>query len=224
MQGDGRAVALALRKAGTGAQPTLVAFKLNRCTEIGCSEHDRPFGLVSFSNIKHGTLPPGLYQVRIVADGAPVSIELVLPLGIDSTSLDLDREVAYELKTLSSRVWKTSDGSILAAGAYRENTSSEGVGFLGLWAVGDDHKATAYDDCYTYRKPQLPAEAVFAPGCPADDHLETAIDYNTSSRRDGSGGIVLASENDILPTGIGGWYATASEVRSSGAIALWIEF
>ncbi|MGH2730881.1 MAG: hypothetical protein ACRDJI_09780 [Actinomycetota bacterium] len=91
-----------------------------------------------------------------------------------------------------------------------------------MWLQRADHVIVASGSCYYYPDAvETPQEAAFLPGCPTA-HSNPSVWY--SETPGDSGSFVFTSTNFRFPSGIGGWYATASEVKAFGAVALWIQY
>lgn len=225
--GRGRAVGfalVALKNGGVSAEgPAVTAFRLNLCREKGCADGPRSFTTRSGIGLSDGLiLPSGLYRLYLVADGAPISFRFAID-GLQGTiELVASDRLNASVRTLQSIRGMGPDTNVFASGGYETVSAKAGIGFLGMWALGTSHTATAFGSCYRYpQSPRLPREVAFAPGCPAGDS-HPRVHHQAISEAEG--GFILTSVNYTLPEGIGGWYSSAAEIDSSGAVGLWLPF
>lgn len=225
--GGGRVAGFALVafKAGRPSNegPTLTAFRLNLCRQKGCPGGPHSFTTKSGVGLSEGSvLPSGLYRLYLVTDGAAISFRFKISGLQGTTELVASDRLSASIRTLRPLPGTGPDTKLFASGEYETVSAEAGVGFLGMWALGTSHTATAFGSCYRYpQSPRLPREVAFAPGCPAGDSHPRVHHQGIS---EAEGGFALTSVNYTLPSGIGGWYSSAAEIDFSGAVGLWLQF
>lgn len=224
--GKGRVVGFALVALKNGVVsaegPILSTFRLNLCRTKGCAG-PRSFTTASGVGLSDGVfLPSGFYRLYLVTDGAPISYRFKIDGLPGTTELVASDRLGASIRTLRPIPGTGPDTSLFASGEYETVSTETGIGFLGMWALGTSHTATGFGSCYRYQQnPQLPREIAFAPGCPAGDSHPRVHHQGISEAK---GGFALTSVNYTLPSGIGGWYSSAAEINSSGAVGLWLQF
>ncbi len=205
-----------------GSGPTVGAFDINRCSEPGCKGTRDRFIIKRTANTSDG-LTAGVYRLYVVADQAPVRFVFQIPALEGKTIIRPADDTAVEIRTLTPRIQESGTRTVYSAGDYtRLERLNEGFGFLGLWVRGDNHLGTGFGSCYYYGGiADPPQEAAFLPGCPTG-HSTPHMSQLTGPGQ--KGGIIFTSFNWEFPSGIGGWYASISEVRAAGAVALWLQY
>jgi hypothetical protein len=241
VHGDGRVLGFLMRKVGyygdregarqEGTRPAVWATTVGQCATRGCQAH-RPIVLVS--NLGVETFE-GDWDFYLVADGAEVSVSLDVHHAVGSKVIDVDRaqgqQVRHEIRTLTPRVHGTPDENVYSAGDFSSMKRVD-FGMVGLWAIGNTHVATAYGPCVYYgdyvARNEDNADALFTPGCPSAGLGPTnSQTWITESPPDDNAGVVYIARSSgppDAPRGLGGWFATASQVQRYGAVALWIDY
>lgn len=237
VDGGGRVFGFLMRKVGyygdregprqEGARPTVWGTAIGQCKSRGCTGHEG----IAFVSVYNVTRFAGSWDFYFVGDGAEVNVTLRVH-GVPGTkTIDVDeakgRTVVHEIRDLSPRVQVAQGEPVYSAGDFSSLKHLD-FGMLGLWTVGSEHVATAYGPCLYYGRSQPGARAAFTPGCPDAKVGPLFADAVVSeSPPDDHGGIVYVARSSgppDAPRGIGGWFATSSEVRRYGAVALWIDY
>lgn len=227
-EGNGRVVGVILRKLGKyeqeGSRPVLQNVSVGRCKERGCKSKKGGF---SFTICFCGKEPmTGLWELYVIADGAPVTARIRIRGLAGSDKVRVDGPVSSEIQTLSPRVDDQTTHTVVSAGDYT-GLPDVGFGVVGIWTEGEPHAASAVGDClyYDYRDFGIPSvlppeEVAFLPGCPTSSgNVFPVVDSDG-----GSGGAFLTSSGFGDQVGVGGWYTTAAIVKDYGAVAFWLDF
>lgn len=196
---------------------------IGRCKKQACKAR-KPYFKFTFRWNVSDTLKKGSYEVYVLADGAPVTFE------IDLDGLPGRREftggtaVPSVIETLPGRMSEDNQANVYSAGDFVDPRRIEpDFGLVGVWAIGTNHVATAFGDCYYYpgdlNTPPW-EEIAFLPHCPTGDSFEHNFVSQEPLQDDG---FVYVSGNFGGPTGIGGWYSSASIPEEYGAVAAWVD-
>ncbi|MGH9338559.1 MAG: hypothetical protein ACRD1R_02980 [Acidobacteriota bacterium] len=196
---------------------------IGRCKKRACKARKPNFRFTFRWNISD-TLPKGLYEVYVLADGAPVTFEIDLDGLYGRKELRGGTAVPSVIETLPGRMSEDNQVNVYSAGNFVEPGRIEpDFGLVGVWAIGTDHVATAFGDCYYYpgdlNTPPR-EEIAFLPHCPTGDSFEHHFVSQEPLQDDG---FVYVSGNFGGPTGIGGWYSSASIPEEYGAVAAWVD-
>ena len=241
VRGNGRVFGFLMRKVGyygdqqgprqEGSRPQVWGTTVGQCDTRGCQARQGTVFVTAW-NVRRFE---GQWDFYLVADGGEVRVGLSVHGAKGSKIIDVDRaegqEVHHEIRTLTPRVNGTPGETIYSAGDFSSMNHLD-FGMVGLWAIGDTHVATAYGPCVYYGKyvgrTEENVDTLFTPGCPAAAiGLTSTRTWVTESPPDDNSGFVLTSRGTgppDAPRGLGGWFATASEVKRYGAVALWIDY
>ena len=227
LRGGGRVVGFFLTRADgvdeIGEGPTVSGFHLNRCGEPGCPQYRKPsLFFVETSNLPQGRprLPAGRYNLYLVGDGARASYEFRFGELSGSAELQSPRPANFDISSGDSGlVQDPIGGTVFSGGDFSGETEGPGFSFFGLWVTGSNHVATGYGIC-THEAESVPPEVAFSPGCPGGN----GSFGNTRPQEPEDGGLVLTYSEPRLVPGLGGWYASANEVESGGAVVLRLRF
>ncbi|MDQ3646562.1 MAG: hypothetical protein M3345_06455 [Actinomycetota bacterium] len=200
--------------------PTVEQTLLGLCMEPGCKPESR-FDVPVFGLGFERYLPAGLYELYVIADGAPVTVSLKID-GLSGSVSGKPTPVDAEIRTLSPRVFDGPESVVYSSGGFTDLQGDEAdYGFAGIWALGAPHVVTAAGECFYYKGSRVPpAPATFAPGCPTGD----GEPYIWPAPGADGGLILTVSNYTCCPRGIGGWFASAARVHNRGGVALWIDF
>lgn len=194
-----------------------------RCKREACKAR-KPFFKWTYRDNAWDTLPKGLYEVYVLADGAPVTFEIELEGLSGRREFTGGTPVPSVIKTLPGSMSADNQTNVYSAGGFVDpEVVDPDFGLLGLWTVGTDSVATAYGDCYYYpgNLNTPPREEIaFLPHCPTGDSFEHRYVSQEPFQDDG---FVYTSGNFGGPTGVGGWYSTVSIPEEFGAVAAWID-
>jgi hypothetical protein len=210
---------------GTGL--TLDGYAIGRCDTEGCAGKRRGFQFHFGSNVGK-FLAPGLYQVFVIADSAPVTVRLRTPELRGRASYRGGEPIRAEVSTLPVGAASQAQGNLFSAGDFVSwDDATPEFGLFGLWMTSDSHAATAFGDCaYTegsaFRPPvgELNSGA-FLPGCPTGDGFEFT---RVSDEPGGKSSETFLSARWDSTVGLGGWFSSASEVAAHGAVGIWIDY
>lgn len=241
VRGDGRVMGFLMRKVGNygdregprqeGLRPTVWATNVGQCNMRGCQGHPSTLFVGNMFVERF----EGEWDFYFVADGAEVSVSLKVQGAKGSKIIDVDstkgQEVQHEVRTLTPRVHGTPGERIYSAGDF-SSLKHVDFGMVGHWAIGDSHIATAYSPCMYYGehdgRTKENADKLFTLGCPASAMGPTSSSvWVTESPPSDNGGFVQIARSGgppDSPRGLGGWFATASDLQRYGAVALWIDY
>jgi len=223
--GDGRVIGFFLAEADKPLDEGLILHGngIGQCKKKGCAARAPRFRF-TYRSSDSDTLHAGLYDVYVIADGAPVTLEIRVEGVPGTTRLRGGSPVPAVIKTLTHRVVQQDQGNVYSAGRFLADTAPRfEFGLVGIWAAGTNYVGDGFGDCYYYpgdlnRPPS--EEMAFLPGCPTGDGFEHKF---VSERPLENGGFVYVSGNRIGPDGIGGWFSSASVPKRYGAVAAWID-
>ncbi len=219
-EGDGRVLGFIIRKTGEyeqeGYRPVMENVTVGQCTKRGCKARDGFSFTVCFCNEKD---LPGVWELYVVADGAPVTVSFKIKGMQGHSSVRVSDPVTAEVATLKPRFQESDEHRIYSAGEFTRLKRAD-FGLVGLWVIGDPHVATAFGECIYYGSGRLPDDVAFTPGCPTADGEAWAHPDPDAGR----GGVIFTSAVFDNARGLGGWYATASTVQRYGAVGFWIDF
>jgi hypothetical protein len=226
LRGGGRVVGFLLTRTdevdAIGDGPTVSGFHLNRCGEPGCPQYRKPsLFFVETTNLPQGKprLPAGRYNLYLVGDGAKVSYEFRFGELSGSAELQSPRPANFDISSGDPGLVHDPIGRTVFSGGDFSDTEGPGFSFFGLWVTGGNHVATGYGIC-THEAESVPPEIAFSPGCPGGDGSVG----NTRPQAPEDGGLVLTYSEPRLVPGLGGWYASANDVESGGAVTLRLSF
>ncbi|MGH2753232.1 MAG: hypothetical protein ACRDLB_02260 [Actinomycetota bacterium] len=220
--GDGRMFGFMFRKRGTEwwDGPTYEDIDLGGCTRRGCKASGL-FEMEAAAKSQDGRWPAGVYEMLLIADGAPVEVTLRIK-GLKGSVEARPQAVPFEARTFTPRV--TTDGDFIhSAGDFTGLADGRPqYGLVGLWALGGPHVATALGDClYHGDEPDVSEDEAFLPGCPTGDGELSAF---PNVNQNDAGLIMLVSDHLCCPRGLGGWIAAGSMVRTFGAVGMWLDY
>lgn len=219
--GNGRVQGVILAKVGKssdGTRPTIQNVTLGQCKKRGCkAQRDALPGVPSGSGMD-GRLS-GLWELYVIADGAPVTVVLEIAGLRGSSFVRVNDPVRAEIKTLTPRVDDHAANVVHSTGDFT-TLDKPRFGLVGMWVAGANHVATASGDCLYHAEeeddPAYPPEPVaFLPGCPTGEGFPF-LDVGPQASME------LISSSYGRPIGLGAWFATASQVSRHGAVALWV--
>lgn len=226
LSGGGRVVGFFLTRTDVdviGEGPTVSGFHLNRCGEPGCPPHKEPsLFFVETANLPQGRprLPAGRYNLYLVGDEARVRYEFRFKELSGTGELSDPRPADFGISSVEPGSIQDPVGrTVFSGGDFSGETEGPGFSFFGLWVTGTNHVATEYGVC-THEVEPAASEAAFSPGCPGGDGSMG----NTRPQVPEDGGLVLTYTEPRSIPGLGGWYASANEVRSGGAVVLRLSF
>jgi hypothetical protein len=222
VSGNGRMFGFMFRKKGTEwwDGPTYEDIDLGGCTRRGC-EASGLFEMEPAAKSRNGRWPAGVYELFLIADGAPVEVTLKVK-GHKGSLRASPQPLPFEARTFSPRV--TTEGNfIYSAGDFTDLADGRPkYGLVGLWALGGPHLLTALGDClYHGDEPEPPEDDAFLPGCPTGNGEASAF---PNVNQDDAGLVMLVSDHLCCPHGLGGWITAASRVRTFGAVGLWLDY
>jgi hypothetical protein len=215
VEGSGRAYGFSFWKSSgkPGWVPGVEFVRLGLCKERGCDSKDGG----GFAFVTGRYLPPGEYEMYVVADGAPVEVTFSVAT-LSGRAHYRAEAIAAELKTLTPTLDVSEGAQNYSAGAFTELEESD-WGFFGMWALNRNDIATAYGSCaYSAQDdvPGAPEEVAFLPGCPLSDGFQFV---NPGP----NGGTVLTVSHHGGPEGQGGWFTAGSKHARYGAVAFWMD-
>lgn len=219
-EGGGRVYGFILRKVGhfeqEGERPVMQGVSIGKCRQRGCKARETSSSTVCFCD---GQLS-GLWKLIVIADGAPVTVTFVLKNSYGRLRTEVTDPVTSQIKTLRPTVDETDGNTLYSAGDFTELEQVD-FGLVGIWVLGNPHVVSAVDDCVYHEEglPPPPDDLAFLPGCPTGGSVRPFVEDGDG----GSGGVALTSTWYCCPVGLGGWFATVSEVKRHGATALWLD-
>jgi hypothetical protein len=203
-----------------GGRPAMENVAIGQCKTKGCNFREDPFYFtVCFCSSDD---LPGLWELYVVADGAPVTVTFKLKGVHGEARVSVNDPVTSEIKTLRPRFYEEGpSSSVYSTGDFTTLDSSD-YGLIGFWFTGVPYAASAGDDCiYWQGGTHPPEEQAFLPGCPTRPSADPFVFVNPSM---GRGNVMWTTSGICCPVGLGGWFATAAEVKRHGAVALWIDY
>ena len=223
--GNGRVIGFFLAEANKPLNKGLILHGngIGQCKKKGCVARGARFRFTYRSSLAD-TLYAGLYDVYVIADAAPVTLEIHVEGLSGTTRLRGGSPVPAVIKTLTHRVVEQDQGSVYSAGHFLPDGAPQTeFGLVGIWAGGTNHVGAGFGDCYYYpgdlnRPPS--EEMAFLPGCPTGDGFEHKF---VSERPLENGGFVYVSGNRGGPDGAGGWFSSAGVPKRYGAVAAWVD-
>lgn len=168
--GDGRAVGFALVPAARLADPRRLVYghvRFGFCNVAGCRAAETSGGVFAFNapeDTDRVTLPRGDYQLYLVADGRPVTVELTLPGLTGRTTIRPNVRNRFGPHTPTARV-PGGSRNVSGAGDFYDfrgfgGISVQAVGLAtGPWVAGN------VGDCVYEGRPPV-AQVAFFPRCP----------------------------------------------------------
>jgi hypothetical protein len=200
------------------------SFILNRCRTPGCPPEKQPPLVRWAEGLKNGVVPAGTHRLYVIADRAPVVVTFRDRYLRGKTTVDLaPTDVDIELRTLPFSPTSSGDGKVFSGGEFTTLEPGRGLGLLGLWAEGSPYLGGAFGDCFYFDKTLAPEEdAAFLPGCPTGYAPSYWPGGPSAAGEDG--GFIYQAAHHSLPSGIGGWAASAGSIDTFGAVALWLRF
>lgn len=220
IEGHGRVEGFILRKSGRFEQeadrPLVLSINIGQCERRGCPGRESPPYL---STTNTGGKLSGVWDLYVIADGAPVSVSFVIDGLKGSRRVEVTDPVKAEVQTLAPTVHDTIAHSIFSAGDFTGLRTVD-FGLVGLWFAGEPHGSSLFGDClYFEEEDESSEEARFLPGCPTGQGQLRASTTPSADTWE-----VVFMSSGCCPIGLGGWYASASAVTRYGAVALWIDF
>jgi len=217
IRGAGRFLGWALTSQERGG-PTVYSYEARHCASEGCRGHGSYPEFRHDVNVREGTIPAGLYELHLLADGARAAyrIDFGVPIVLGNA-----RRAELKTSSLKSEIGDATSRRLFSAGATNE-AASNGITFLSLWyRDAAEEVVTAHGLCGYEDPPAASAEPMFGPGCPGGGYLRGAVSQAHPPRRNSFG--ITVSEPRTL-AGLGGWYATNSEVTQAGGVVVWLSY
>lgn len=219
VSGDGRLTGFVMVKQGAGLvrnRPALVALRSGRCLEIACEARPQPLMMMLAFNLDDHELPAGRYRVYLVADGAPVRVNLGLPALHGRLGLQPSTPARAQLESIDSMVPAAPN---VLAGGIATGLRGDGISAVTAWAHSDADVAGVVGGCF-YREDPPPQPAGFAPGCPQAAGEPKVYGPNVPPTSDGA---VYQGIDLRLDRALGAYYETATVPEELGAVAFWLK-
>lgn len=223
IKGQGRLFGFILRKVGRYEQesrrPWFKSMLTSACDTRACKtpREEHP-GAVGFGSIDE---LGGVWDVYVVADGAPVRVELLVDGSKVRDEIRVKGPVASELRTLPVRTQVEEGGSLHIAGAFTKLKDTDHA-HISIWAMGEPYVASVSQRCAYYKEEDEPPVNAFGPQCPNSPEMLQAplADHTSGPRRQPVYSYGFADGE----RGIGAWLTTAGVVTEVAAVGLWIDF
>ena len=203
--------------------PSLWMMRFGNCGTRACTPRRFAEPWMSWTANQAGDLPPGIYRLYLVVDGAPASISFETRELPGVTRLNPTRRVHYAIKTMTPRVYEQNTGVVFSAGD-KSPFSGRGITLQGQWV--DPIGAGIFDWGFCLYPHEAPAEqttAYLPTSCDSSPYWHLFALHAYTPLSDGCcWGFGMAL--DYIPRALGNWYTTSGPVESSGAAAMWLKF
>ena len=227
IKGQGRLFGFILRRVGDFEQeayrPVREWMATAACDTRACrtprDEHPGAIGFHFGRNLNQ--LGGGLWDAYVVADGAPVRVELLFKGSKRRDEVRVGGPVVSELRTLPATVDVEPGHNLYAVGDFTHLDDTD-YGHVSIWAMGEPYAASMARRCAYYTEEDAPDTDAFAPHCPDSAEMAQVPVANATAgtRRQPVYSFGFADGE----RGIGAWLSMAGVVTEVAAVALWIDF
>lgn len=221
ISGDGRAAGLMLVSAGVGphGEPqTMDAIQSGQCEGRACSPRTHPIPPWLRDNGFNGTIDPGVYQVYVIADDAPVTVRWKVP-GLKG-ALHKSLQWSARIKFVDAPTGVDGNGNVYSAGYLMDEPHD--FAFFSLWVGGKPNALQGWGDCSYYPGDHPQPPAAFMPGCQGTGRGETGTwGWGTYASHHNT---LEEDVEDFRAIGVGGWMSDAATVDVFGASGFWLDF
>ena len=196
----------------------ILAGRLHR--EPSPSNTFRLFGGVDHPGFD-GTLPAGNYRLYVLATGSPVVVTLRFPELAGWVDVTPSTPNGFDSRSLEPRIWEEGGRLVYSAGEDGE-LRTRGLLLASIWINATDHTATDYGFCI-HHGPSDPAS--FLPECPHPEEDNWAFGplIEVPPRATNVSGALVFRGQPPGTYGLGAWYATVSQVSSTGSVVFWLD-
>lgn len=219
--GRGRIRGFVLTQVGENIleTPTYAMVFPGYCTTAGCGEPEEQGGGSGFlTGTEDWDLPAGTYRMYVIADSAPVRIELGIAGYSGRTTIPVTEPAAVDFDSFRSHPITTPDGTIYAGGGFSDiGGGVRGFTTAKMWALGSSPpRPFVTGNCLYYQREHPAPEHAFAPGCPGSGRTPAFFVIP-----DASGYVAGMTALHPLPYGIGA-HSINPLAGSFGGAAVWM--
>lgn len=200
---------------------TYIAAAPGYCTTPGCGDAEKETRPGSFAMAYDGVFPPGTYRLFVIADGAPVRVEVEIDGLRGSTAITPTEPAVADVDSFRQHAISTPDGPVWMGGGFSDlGGPSRGFALLEMWGYSDDVPAPepyAWGTCFYYEREHSNPDRAFAPTCPGSEEEEAHTYYVDVAR----GYVASFIAGVELPYGMGG-YSIVPLTSRHGGVGLWM--